>query len=74
MRRWKIAHLDENKKVEFLEMRWQGGESSLYPTGFSFENVEQSQLTKTFDEKHYWWPIPNSEIEAVPTFLQTEGW
>lgn len=74
IRRWKTAHLDENLKVEFLEMRWQGAESSIYPTGFSFENVEQSDLRKTFTEKNYWWPIPSSEIEAVPTFKQTDGW
>lgn len=74
MRRWKIAHLEENKKVEYLEMRWQGGKSATFPTGFSYENVEQNELRKTFDEKHYWWPIPTSETAAVPTFLQTPGW
>jgi len=74
IRRWKTAHLEENLKVEFLEMRWQGGTSSIYPTGFSFENVEQTDLKKTFTDRNYWWPIPSSEIEAVPTFKQTEGW
>ncbi|WP_343329197.1 RagB/SusD family nutrient uptake outer membrane protein [Polaribacter staleyi] len=74
MRRWKTAHLEENLKVEFLEMRWQGGASSIYPTGFSFENVEQTDLKKTFTDRNYWWPIPSSEIEAVPTFRQTDGW
>ncbi|MEO9570134.1 MAG: RagB/SusD family nutrient uptake outer membrane protein, partial [Polaribacter sp.] len=57
MRRWKTAHLDENKKVEFLEMRWQGGASELYPSGFSYENVEQNNLRKTFNDRNYWWPI-----------------
>ena len=74
IRRWKTAHLEENKKVEFLEMRWQGGKSSTYPSGFSYENVEQTQLKKTFNDNNYWWPIPTSELEAVPTFGQTEGW
>ena len=74
MRRWKTAHLDENKKVEFLEMRWQGGQSALYPSGFSYENVEQSNLRKTFNDRNYWWPIPSSELEAVPQYGQTEGW
>lgn len=74
IRRWKTAHLEENLKVEFLEMRWQGGVSAIYPTGFSFENVEQIDLKKTFTERNYWWPIPSSEIEAVPTFRQTDGW
>ncbi|GAA3638485.1 RagB/SusD family nutrient uptake outer membrane protein [Flavivirga jejuensis] len=74
IRRWKIAHLEENKKVEFLEMRWQGGVSAIYPTGFSFENVEQVNLKKTFIEKNYWWPIPSSELEAVPDFGQTDNW
>jgi hypothetical protein len=74
IRRWKTAHLEENLKVEFLEMRWQGGASALYPTGFSFENVAQSGLRKIFTDKNYWWPIPSAEIEAVPTFRQTDGW
>jgi hypothetical protein len=74
IRRWKTAHLEENLKVEFLEMRWQGGPSAIYPTGFSFENVEQNDLKKTFNEKNYWWPIPSSEIETAPTFRQTDGW
>ncbi|WP_187269317.1 RagB/SusD family nutrient uptake outer membrane protein [Algibacter pacificus] len=74
LRRWKVAHLEENLKVEFLEMRWQGGTSVLYPTGFSYDKVEQTNLKKTFNEKNYWWPIPSSEIEAVPTFGQTIGW
>ncbi|WP_139956495.1 RagB/SusD family nutrient uptake outer membrane protein [Flavicella sediminum] len=74
IRRWKTAHLEENLKVEFLEMRWQGSVSALYPTGFSYENVEQSDLKKTFSEKNYWWPIPSGEIEAVPSFRQTDGW
>jgi hypothetical protein len=74
IRRWKTASLEENLKVEFLEMRWQGGVSALYPTGFSYENVEQTDLRKTFSEKNYWWPIPSSESEATPSFKQTEGW
>jgi hypothetical protein len=74
IRRWKTAHLDENTKVEFLEMRWQGGESAIYPSGFSYENVEQVDLRKTFNEKNYWWPIPSAELEAVPDLGQTAGW
>lgn len=74
IRRWKTAHLDENTKVEFLEMRWQGGESAQYPSGFSYEIVEQPQLQKTFTDRHYWWPIPSSETEAVPIYEQTPGW
>ncbi|MBU3011289.1 RagB/SusD family nutrient uptake outer membrane protein [Polaribacter vadi] len=73
LRRWKVAHLEENLKVEYLEMRWQGV-SATYPSGFSYENVEQDNLKKTFNEKNYWWPIPNSELEAVPSFGQTPGW
>lgn len=74
LRRWKVAHLEENKKVEFLEMRWQGAESATYPTGFSFENVEQVDLKKTFNEKNYWWPVPSSDLEATPIYGQTPGW
>ncbi|AUC21521.1 hypothetical protein BTO15_05120 [Polaribacter sejongensis] len=74
MRRWKTAHLDENQKVEFLEMRWQGEESSIYPTGFSYDYVDQADKRKTFTDRHYWWPIPSSESEVAPSFTQTTGW
>lgn len=74
LRRWKVAHLEENTKVEFLDMRWQGGESATYPSGFSYQNVEQVELQKTFPERNYWWPVPSSELEAVPSFKQTPGW
>ena len=74
LRRWKIAHLEEQKKVEFLVMRWQGGPSATFPTGFSFATEEQSNLRKTFNERNYWWPIPSSETAAVPSFKQTPGW
>jgi starch-binding outer membrane protein, SusD/RagB family len=74
LRRWKVAHLDENTKVEFLEMRWQGGPSAIYPAGFSFDIVEQPNLKKSYTDKNYWWPIPSSEIEAAPSYQQTPGW
>jgi len=75
IRRWKTADLEENLKLEFLEMRWQGGVSEIYPTGFSYENVEPLDFRKkTFSERNYWWPIPSSDVEAVPAFEQTEGW
>lgn len=74
MRRWKILDRPENRKVDFLEMRWQGGPSAQFPSGFSYENVEQPLLEKTFTEKQYWWPIPSSEVEAVPIYEQTLGW
>ncbi len=74
LRRWKVAHLDENTKVEFLEMRWQGGVSATYPSGFSYDAVEQLNLKKTFTDRNYWWPIPSADIEATPSFKQTPGW
>jgi len=73
IRRWKTAGSDDNTKVEFLESYWQGV-SEDYPTGYKYNAVEQPGLQKTISDKHYWWPIPSSEIEAVPTFEQTEGW
>ncbi|MCG9792287.1 RagB/SusD family nutrient uptake outer membrane protein [Flavobacterium algicola] len=74
LRRWKVAHLEENQKVDFLEMRWQGAPSATYPTGFNYQVVEQSNLKKNFTDRNYWWPVPSSEIEAVPSFGQTPGW
>jgi hypothetical protein len=73
IRRWKTAGSDENTKVDFLESYWVGV-SDDYPTGYKYVTEEQADLEKTFSDKCYWWPIPSSEVEAVPTFEQTEGW
>lgn len=67
LRRWK--KLEDIKKVSFLEMTW---EPAL--NRFSYVNAEKALYEKTFDPKHYWWPIPTSEIEKVPSFKQTAGW
>ncbi|WP_036827340.1 RagB/SusD family nutrient uptake outer membrane protein [Polaribacter sp. Hel1_85] len=75
LRRWKDLEKEENKKVEFLEMRWQeGGVSTTYPTGFSYSIEEQPLLKKTFGARNYWWPIPSSETELIPEFQQTPGY
>ena len=74
LRRWKIAHLEAYKKVEYLVMRWQGGPSDTYPTGFSFTEEDQPNLRKTFNEVHYWWPVPVRDVAAVPSYNQTPGW
>lgn len=74
LRRWKVADLQKYRKVEFLEMKWQGGESATYPTGFSYDKVVQPNLEITFNERNYWWPIPSAELEAAPSFKQTPGW
>ena len=74
LRRWKIAHQEEYKKVEYLVMRWQGGPSDTYPSGFSYTIENQPNLRKTFNDIHYWWPVPTSDVVAVPSFKQTPRW
>lgn len=74
LRRWKIAHQEEYKKVEYLVMRWQGGPSDTYPSGFSYTIENQPNLRKTFNDIHYWWPVPTSDVVSVPSFKQTPRW
>lgn len=74
IRRWRKAHLLEYRQVKYLKMRWQGAKSATFPTGFSFDDEVQDQLEITFNEKHYFWPVPAKDLNAVKEFKQTPGW
>ena len=52
-------------------------------TGLSFDRGEDGKpiniqervvLTKVFDEKHYWMPLPVDDVNLYPEFGQNPGW
>ncbi|WP_129714347.1 RagB/SusD family nutrient uptake outer membrane protein [Pedobacter sp. SYP-B3415] len=62
-RRWKIAE-QTDKLVSGL---------SIQQNSPGFYNVVVLE-NRTFDKKHYLWPIPNAEIQRVPLLVQNTGW
>jgi hypothetical protein len=64
IRRWYIAHLQENKEIVDLQ----------FPQNWStFTRVKI--LDRVFDDpKHYWMPLPRSQSQLFEGFYQNPGW
>ena len=56
VRRWKIASVTENKPLEGIIIT-KSGDTFSYQKKVALDG-------KKFEEKHYWLPIPRSEIQA----------
>lgn len=63
LRRWHVAHLDKHKICYGLEF----DKEHTY-----FNKVVV--LTKVFEEKHYWCPVPPEVTQVYPGFKQNPGW
>jgi hypothetical protein len=63
IRRWYIAHLDENKKLWALDF-------DKDHTYFTYR-VERERI---FDMKHYWMPFPNDQVFLYEDWKQNPGW
>lgn len=63
LRRWHIAHLDDYKNCYRVEF----DKNHTY-----FNRV--LAVSKVFDEKHYWNPIPIATTQVYKGFYQNPGW
>ena len=72
IRRWKIAHLPENRDYWRMYITKLPAATPEYPTGFKYE--PQFLKTRVFDEKHYLFVIKIDDTEIGPNFLQNPGW
>jgi hypothetical protein len=63
MRRWYIAHEQENLPVYSLE----------FDKDYTFFN-RVVVLTRVFEQKHYWLPFPRTQTQIYPTWPQNPGW
>lgn len=63
IRRWHVAHLEENRKIYRL----------TFPKNHSYFNQEHF-ATKVFEEKHYWLPIYRQQVSLYEGFQQNPGW
>jgi starch-binding outer membrane protein, SusD/RagB family len=72
IRRWKIAHLPENRDYWRMYITKLPAATAEYPTGFKYE--PQLLRTRVFEEKHYLFVIKIDDTEIGPRFLQNPGW
>ncbi|WP_162623354.1 RagB/SusD family nutrient uptake outer membrane protein [Confluentibacter sediminis] len=49
-------------------------EDAAAPTGYKIERATEPYFTRTFDQKHYKWPIPLSDALMFDAFKQNPGW
>lgn len=71
VRRWKIAHIVDNREVHGVKVVGQGNVTYEYP-------VVEKRIFNNNQERDYWLPIPQNEIDKVsgrnPEFRQNNGW
>lgn len=67
LRRWMIA--DQMKYREKTAIDFDRGED-----GRPVNMRERVVMTRVFDAKHYWLPLPVSEVNLYPEFYQNPGW
>ncbi|MFI2743806.1 RagB/SusD family nutrient uptake outer membrane protein [Zhouia sp. PK063] len=65
LRRWKVAEEHLNGPAHGLDINAEN-ESDFYHV-VTFEN-------RIFENRHYLWPIPQSELSANPNLIQNTGW
>jgi len=63
VRRWKIASVTENKPAQGIIVRKQTGGSFTY-------ELKNAIPGRSFQNQHYWLPIPRSEIQASNNKLE----
>lgn len=67
LRRWMIA--DQKKYVEKTVIDFDRG-----PNGKPINLRERVVVTRVFEKKHNWLPLPTSQVNLYPTFGQNPGW
>lgn len=63
--RWKIAEQTDNREIHGVDIT-----KGNVPEFYNRRVVEK----RVFEKKHYLFPIPQSEIEKVPTLVQNPFW
>lgn len=67
LRRWNVA--DQMKYREKTVVDFDRG-----PNGKPLNYRERVVVTRTFEKKHNWLPLPNNQVNLYPAFGQNEGW
>ncbi len=72
IRRWKIAHLPENRDIWRMYITKLPEATEEYPTGFKYE--PQLHNTRVFEERHYLFAIKSEDTYIGSNFTQNPGW
>jgi starch-binding outer membrane protein, SusD/RagB family len=64
LRRWHIAHLDKYKDLY----------GCAFPQDHSYFNNRDYVKSIVFEEKHYWFPFPKSQVTLYEGWKQNPGW
>lgn len=67
LRRWMLA--GQTKYKEKTVINFDRGTN-----GKPINMKEQISITRVFDEKHYWLPLPIDQVSLYPQFSQNPGW
>ena len=67
IRRWRIAK--DAVKVIYKAVITRTGKDQ-----FRFEYMEHPDYKRVFEDKHYWYPIPKSQMEMLNNVEQNPGW
>jgi hypothetical protein len=67
LRRWKIA--DQKKYTEKTVIDFDRGTN-----GKPINLKERVVVTRVFEKKHNWLPLPNNQVNLYPSFGQNPGW
>lgn len=75
IRRWQIGTTtDQNIYGVVITKLAKGYDKSVYPTGFKYDYTKTVVLRRTFENKHYLFPISQNDTYIGPLFNQNEGW
>lgn len=71
VRRWRIAHIVDNREVHGVKVTGTGNVTYEYP-------VVEKRIFNASQDRDYWLPVPQSEIDKVAgrntEFRQNKGW
>lgn len=67
LRRWNVAGEKKYKEKTVIDF---GRRSDGKPTNLR----ERVVVTRIFEKKHNWLPLPNNQVNLYPTFGQNPGW
>ncbi|MFY0628357.1 MAG: RagB/SusD family nutrient uptake outer membrane protein [Reichenbachiella sp.] len=65
IRRWRIAH---------VVMKHIYAAENINSNGTIIYGKKELERARVFEEKHYWYPFPTSEMNLVQNFAQNPGW
>ena len=71
LRRWGIAHIEENKPVQGMDITKKKSERQLF---YTVTNVIHKNSIRNFENKMYFYPIPRNVLNKNPKLVQNPGW